>query len=192
MLSGLCSRWTACSGRWTWPQPTGSYSTKALEPFIAACAVPLLIVGEFGLWRSVMRRVVLVDQPAEHGPAAETHREIDDLISVVVRCQLLSTLVRPMVVVTALEVTKNPSQVRPPDDEQMIQAFTAHGGDEALGVGVRPRRLDRSLDHAQAGRAQNPVEPVCRAKMRSRSNAWGFEARAVGQDGGLWSLGCSI
>jgi len=61
--------------------------------------------------------VVLVDQAAEHGSAADTHREIDDLISVVVRRQLLSALVRPMVVVMVLELSKNPSQVRLSDDE---------------------------------------------------------------------------
>jgi hypothetical protein len=56
--------------------------------------------------------VVLVDQPAEHLLALDPRREVDDLISAVVRWQLLPALVRPMVVVVGIELdqttTTNP------------------------------------------------------------------------------------
>jgi hypothetical protein len=52
--------------------------------------------------------VVFVDQPAEYLLALDPPRELDDLLSAVVRWQLLSALVRPLLVVMRVELRPAP------------------------------------------------------------------------------------
>jgi hypothetical protein len=89
--------------------------------------------------------VVFVDQPAEYIFTLDPRRRLDALIRVVVRWQLFAALMRAMVVVLRMEDGEYLGRVPVPQDESVVQALSAHGADEPLGVGVRPRSLDRVL-----------------------------------------------
>jgi hypothetical protein len=94
--------------------------------------------------------VVFVDQTAEYLFTVDPRSGVDGLIRGVVRWQLLAALAWAVIVVVGLELSENPVQVPVPQDEQVIQALTAHGADEPLRVGVRARSLDRGLDDPNA------------------------------------------
>ena len=62
-----------------------------------------------------------------------------------VRWQLLAALVRTTHVAIGMELSDRPAHVPATHDEQVVQALSAHGADAALGVGLRPRSLDRRV-----------------------------------------------
>jgi hypothetical protein len=73
-----------------------------------------------------------------------------------------------MLVVVALELSKNSSQVRLSDDEQVVQAFTAHGADEPLGVGVRRGAWTGVLITRRPAEVNTVSNPVVNFASRSR------------------------
>jgi hypothetical protein len=69
--------------------------------------------------------VILVDQPADDGPAVDPGRHVDGSACVVHRRVKGLASVRAMMVVVGLELGKNGAQVPFTVDQQMIQAFPA-------------------------------------------------------------------
>jgi hypothetical protein len=63
----------------------------------------------------------------------------------VVRWQRSAARVRTMHVAIGMELSDRPAHVPATHDEQVVQALSAHGSDAALGVGLRPRSLDRRV-----------------------------------------------
>ena len=84
--------------------------------------------------------MVLVDQPSEHLFAVDPRYGVDDVIRALVGWHLPPALVWAMLVVVRLELGQDSAQVSVSRDEQVVQAFAAHGADEPLCVGVIPRR----------------------------------------------------
>lgn len=69
--------------------------------------------------------MVLVDQPADRGPAVDPGSHVDGLAWVVYRRVKGSASVGTMMVVVALELGKDGAQVPFTVDQQMIEALSA-------------------------------------------------------------------
>ena len=65
---------------------------------------------------------------------------------------------RPVAVVVVDVDAKDALELAAVDDQDPVEALASDGADEALGVGVRPRRLDRRLDDSDPFAAEDLVE----------------------------------
>ena len=65
---------------------------------------------------------------------------------------------RPMLVVMAGIDAKHLLELAPAEDEQPVEALSAHAADPALGVRVRVRRPDRCADHRDPFALEDVVE----------------------------------
>src|SRR6266508_3258671 len=77
-----------------------------------------------------------------------------------------------------------------PEDEEPIEAFPAHAADEAFGVGVRVRRLDRRSDDLDAFTAEDGVEGAAEFRVADVDQETPPPAvvfRGHNDLGGLWS-----
>ena len=104
-------------------------------------------------------RVVLVDETAQHVVTTDTERwGSGDDPRAGHRHFKIDASVRTLLVVVGDILAKNPLQVTATEDEHPVETFGPNGPDPSFGVGVRPRRTDRRLDHPGALRSKDLVE----------------------------------
>ena len=113
------------------PAQGGDHGLAAADP-VACCQLaygvpqPAYALAGLGFPRSSGgSSVVLVDQPADGGPAVDRGRHVDGLAWVMFRRVKGSASVRAMMVVVALELGKDGAQVPFAVDQQVIEALPA-------------------------------------------------------------------
>ncbi len=99
---------------------TDGVTTEALSR--RSCAVPILV---YWLPRgSLSRSPVLIDQSRDCLGPSNRHPHIDHSTGLVQWRQLISGLMRPMIVVVPLEFGKYPAQMPLTMDQHVVQALT--------------------------------------------------------------------
>ena len=102
--------------------------------------------------------MVLVDLPADRGPAVDPGSHVDGLAWVVYRRVKGSASVGTMTVVVALELGQDGAQVPFTVDQQMVEALSAQRSHIPLRKGIRPRRPDWRFDNPYTVAGEHVVE----------------------------------
>src|SRR5919197_6125442 len=108
--------------------------------------------------RSCCGAVVFVDESAESVAALDLSATRWRIGSCRVGRQQCQSAMWAFAVVMGGVGAKHRFEMSAADDQQPVETFGADGADEALGVGVRLRCLDRRVDHLDPFAAQDLVE----------------------------------
>ena len=91
-----------------------------------------------------------------------------------IRCAQVERSVRTLLVEMADVDAEHVHELAAAEDQEPVEALSAHAADPAFGVDVRVRRLDRRPDDRDALAAEDRVRPpASRQSLRTRRYAYG-------------------